>query len=163
MGKLLNPSGSRYLYTYDEKQQLTYALSSDGQQYSFTYDAKGNITNAVVTARKPATVLETGKEYYIFNAFSGLALDSGWRGMSQKVSTFRFMPAAQAQRWRLEAVAGETGVYKLRAMQYDAQNYYLDVSDALTADGSLLGVHPSNTAAAQKFKIVKKKKNTYPI
>lgn len=71
MGKLLNPSGSRYLYTYDEKQQLTYALSSDGQQYSFTYDAKGNITNAVVTARKPATVLETGKEYYIFNAFSG--------------------------------------------------------------------------------------------
>ena len=163
MGKLLNPSGSRYLYTYDEKQQLTYALSSDGQQYSFTYDAKGNITNAVVTARKPATVLETGKEYYIFNAFSGLALDSGWRGMSQKVSTFRFMPAAQAQRWRLEAVAGETGVYKLRAMQYDAQNYYLDVSDALTADGSLLGVHPSNTAAAQKFKIVKKQENTYAI
>lgn len=48
-------------------------------------------------------------------------------------------------------------------MQYDAQNYYLDVSDALTADGSLLGVHPSNTAAAQKFKIVKKQENTYAI
>ena len=52
MAKMLNPSGSKYIYAYNSKKQLTYALSSDGQQYGFTYDDKGNATKAEITAKK---------------------------------------------------------------------------------------------------------------
>lgn len=44
MSKMLNPSGSKYMYTYTDKKELLYALSSDGQDYGFYYDDKGNVT-----------------------------------------------------------------------------------------------------------------------
>ena len=76
MAKMLNPSGSKYLYNYNNKKQLTNALSSDGLEYGFSYDNKGNLTKATTVSRKPAQKIESGKEYILINAYSGHAIDS---------------------------------------------------------------------------------------
>lgn len=98
MAKMLNPSGSKYMYTYDRKKQLTYALSSDGQQYGFTYDDKGNVTKAEITARKSATSIESGKEYILVNSYSGQAMDSYWKGnVGDITTTYRYTPTNSNQ------------------------------------------------------------------
>ena len=76
MAKMLNPSGSKYLYNYNNKKQMTNALSSDGLEYGFAYNGDGNLTKTRITSRKPATKIESGKEYFIVNAYSGHAIDS---------------------------------------------------------------------------------------
>ena len=164
MSRMLNPSGSAYMYTYDEKKQLTYALSTDGQQYGFTYDDKGNVTKAEITARKPATTLESGKEYYVINSYSGLALDSYWAGNpGDNASTFRFTPGATEQIWKLEAVSGTTDVFRLKTMVAPSKNLYLDVRNGLTAHGTMMQIANSNSSGAQKFKIVKERDNTFSL
>lgn len=164
MSRMLNPSGSAYMYTYDAKKQLTYALSSDGQQYGFAYDDKGNVTKAEITARKPATTIESGKEYYVINAYSGLALDSFWAGNSgDNASTYRYTPGSSEQIWKLEAVSGTTDVFRLKTMVAPAKNLYLDVKNAYAATGTMLQIANSNSGNAQKFKIVKERDNTFSL
>lgn len=164
MSRMLNPSGSAYMYTYDAKKQLTYALSSDGQQYGFTYDDKGNVTKAEITARKPATSIESGKEYYVINAYSGLALDSFWKGNSgDNTSTYRYTPGSNEQIWKLEAVSGTTDVFRLKTMIAPDKNLYFDVRNAYAASGTMLQIANSNSGNAQKFKIVKERDNTFSL
>ena len=164
MSRMLNPSGSAYLYTYNAKKQLTYALSSDGQQYGFSYDDKGNVTKAEITARKPATTLESGKEYYVINSYSGLALDSYWAGNSgDTASTFRFTPGSSEQIWKLELVSGTTDVFRLKTMVAPSKNLYLDVRNGLAAHGTIMQIANSNSSGAQKFKIVKERDNTFSL
>lgn len=106
MSKMLNPSGSKYLYNYNDKKQLTYALSSDGQEYGFTYDGNGNVTKAEITSRKPATAVESGKEYILVNSYSGLAMDSYWKGNEgDKVTTYRYTPTSKCHRWKFTRVS----------------------------------------------------------
>ena len=62
MARMINPSGSKYLYSYDGKQQLKFSISTDGQEYGFTYDDKGNVTKAEISARKPAASVQSGGE-----------------------------------------------------------------------------------------------------
>lgn len=164
MSRMLNPSGSAYMYTYNDKKQLTYALSTDGQQYGFSYDDKGNVTKAEITARKPATTLESGKEYYVINSYSGLALDSYWAGNSgDTASTFRFTPGSSEQIWKLELVSGTTDVFRLKTMVAPSKNLYLDVRNGLTAHGTMMQIANSNSSGAQKFKIVKERDNTFSL
>lgn len=162
MSRMLNPSGSAYLYTYNAKKQLTYALSSDGQQYGFSYDDKGNVTKAEITARKPATTLESGKEYLLVNSYSGLALDGGNRGNSGDITTtFRYTPTNSEQHWKLTLVSGTTDVYTLQDVNYT--NRYLDVKGGVNTDGTPLEIFTYNGGNAQKFKIVKEKDNTFSL
>lgn len=164
MAKMLNPSGSKYMYTYDGKKQLTYALSSDGQQYGFTYDDKGNVTKAEITAQKSATVLESGKKYMVVNSYSGQAMDSGNTGnLSHPTTTFRYTPNNPEQQWTLELVEGTTDVYRLKSVVYDAKNYYLDVKGGVNEQGTVLQIYTKNSSDAQKFKITKKQDNTFAI
>lgn len=164
MSAMLNPSGSSYLYTYNNKKQLTYALSSDGLQYGFTYDGNGNVTKAEVTARQPATTLESGKEYYLINAYSGLALDSYFAGnVGDKSTTYRYTPGSAEQKWRLETVSGEPGVYNLKSMVKPEKNLYFDVTNASSANGAALQIYTKNGTAAQKFKIVSERDNTFSL
>lgn len=164
MSRMLNPSGSAYMYTYNDKKQLTYALSTDGQQYGFSYDDKGNVTKAEITARKPATTIESGKEYYVINSYSGLALDSYWAGNSgDTASTFRFTPGSSEQIWKLELVSGTTDVFRLKTMVAPSKNLYLDVRNGLTAHGTMMQIANSNSSSAQKFKIVKERDNTFSL
>ena len=163
MAKMLNPSGSKYLYNYNDNKQLTYALSSDGQEYGFSYDDNGNVTKAEITARKPATTLESGKKYIVVNSYSGHAL-SNWNGTENyPVTTYLYEPDSAYHFWQLEAVAGEADVYKLKALSFPERNFYLDVPNGVNEQGTVLQVHSSNTSAAQKFKIVKKQDNTFAI
>ena len=162
MSRMLNPSGSEYLYTYNDKKQLTYALSTDGQQYGFSYDDKGNVTKAEITARKPATAIESGKEYLLVNSYSGLALDGGNTGNSGHLTTtFRYTPTNSEQYWKVTLVSGTTDVYTLQDVHYT--NRYLDVKGGVNTDGTPLEIFPYNGGNAQKFKIVKEKDNTFSL
>ncbi len=162
MAKMLNPSGSKYMYTYDGKKQLTYALSSDGQQYGFTYDDKGNVTKAEITARKPATSIESGKEYILVNSYSGQAMDSYWKGnVGDITTTYRYTPTNSNQHWKVELVSGTTDVYTLKAVTFE--NRYLDVKGGGNGQGTPLEIYTKNSSDAQKFKIVKKQDNTFAI
>lgn len=59
MAKMLNPPGSKYLYNYNSKKQMTNALSSDGLEYGFAYDDKGNLTKTRITSRNLQLKLKT--------------------------------------------------------------------------------------------------------
>lgn len=97
MARMINPSGSKYLYSYDGKQQLKFSISTDGQEYGFTYDDKGNVTKAEISARKPAASVQSGGEYILVNAYSGLAIGSGTSGIEKEAAkTYNYNPASNA-------------------------------------------------------------------
>ncbi len=51
LSQMINPTGSRFSYSYDENTNLmTYANSSNGQFSAFEYDQYGNPTSATTTA-----------------------------------------------------------------------------------------------------------------
>ena len=162
MAKMLNPSGSRYLYSYDEQNKLNYALSSDGQEYGFEYDDKGNVTNSEITARKPATQVEAGKEYIIVNAYSGKALDSGDKGtLSYDTVTNSYNPESIYQRWKL-VETGTANVYKITSVAFP--QYDLDIQGGSAEDGRVVQIYTPSSHACQKFKILKNNgENTYTI
>ena len=162
MAKMLNPSGSKYMYTYDEQNKLTTALSSDGQEYDFKYDDKGNVIESSIVAKKPELSLKSNTKYYIINAHSGEAIDSGWHGAGQETTTYRYDLTSPYQQWYLEPVAGQTDVYYIKSSYYD-ENYCLDVRDGKTADGTNIQICRRFYNDAQKFKIVKKGDNTFGI
>ncbi len=164
MAKMLNPSGSRYLYSYDEQNKLNYALSSDGQEYDFEYDDKGNVTSSEITARKPATQVEAGKEYIIVNAYSGKALDSGSTGiLSDDTFTSPYDPDSVYQHWKLVST-GTTDVYRLTPAGFPDKTYLcLDVYNNLADEGTIVQIHEWHGYNAQKFKIVKDTDNTFTI
>lgn len=162
MAKLLNPSGSRYLYSYDSKNNLNYALSSDGQEYSFEYDDKGNVTNSEISARTPVTSLETNVEYMIVNAFSGKALDSGNSGkLSDDTVTSSYNPESIYQHWKL-AATDTSNVYKIVPVAFP--QFHLDIQGGYSDDGRVLQIYTPNTNTNQKFKITKNnEENTFTI
>ena len=164
MAKMLNPSGSRYLYSYDEQNKLNYALSSDGQEYGFEYDDKGNVTSSEITARKPATQVEAGKEYIIVNAYSGKALDSGNKGnLSDDTYTSPYDPDSVYQHWKLVST-GTTDDYRLTPAGFPDKTYLcLDVLNNLATEGTIIQIHEWHSYPAQKFKIVKDTDNTFTI
>ncbi len=164
MAKMLNPSGSKYLYDYNDKKQLTTAISTDGQQYGFTYDDKGNVTKAEITARKLATTIESGKEYLIVNSYSGLALDSNKTGVSGEIATtYHYTPTSAQQHWKAESVSGTPDVFMLRSVKFTDKNYYLDVKGGLNEYGTVTQTYPKNGTDAQKFKAVRQEDGTFGL
>lgn len=162
MAKMLNPSGSKYLYSYNDQKQLTASLSSDGVEYGFTYDAKGNVTKAEIIARNPATSLEPGKEYIIVNAYSGNAINAGITGTeSETLNTTPYERNANKQQWRAEAVSGKTDVFYLKAVKHG--NRYLDVHGASGSSGANIQIYRGNSTDAQKFKFVKQADGSFGI
>ncbi len=162
MAKMLNPSGSKYLYSYNDQKQLTASLSSDGVEYGFTYDAKGNVTKAEIIARNPATSLESGKEYIIVNAYSGNAINAGITGTeSETLNTTPYERNANKQQWRAEAVSGKTDVFYLKAVKHG--NRYLDVHGASGSSGANIQIYRGNSTDAQKFKFVKQADGSFGI
>ena len=163
MAKMLNPSGSKYLYNYNNKKQLTNALSSDGLEYGFSYDNKGNLTKATTVSRKPAQKIESGKEYILINAYSGHAIDSC--EVHQTVKTTPYIRAeanynsSRKLTWTPEAVSGKTDVFYLRASAFRAA--YMDVKSASAASGTELQLHAGNQSNAQRFKLVKQEDGSF--
>ncbi|MBP3336727.1 MAG: DNRLRE domain-containing protein [Ruminiclostridium sp.] len=162
MAQMLNPSGSKYLYNYNDKKQLYNALSSSGQEYSFFYDDMGNLTQSEISARKPVSAIESGKSYILVNAYSGLAMDSHWKGNAGDITTtYQFSPEALYQQWQFEAIAGNDSVYKLKAAGFEDR--YLDVTGASAEHGTPLQIWNSSETDGQKFKLVRQSDNTFVI
>ena len=164
MAKMLNPSGSRYIYAHDSNGRLTYALSSSGLQYGFTYDDKGNVTKTQTDARKPALELENGKEYYLVNAYSGKSLYSDTTGVAgDDVYTINYKPTSTYQKWRLEAVSGQTDVYKIIPVAFSDSNLCLNVASNSSTAGGVIELCGRSNSSAQKFKITKQSDGTFVI
>ena len=163
MAQMLTPAGSRYLYNYtaDSKKQLYSALSSSGQEYKFKYDSKGNVTESEITARKPVSSLEAGKKYMLVNAYSGLAVDSGWHGTQEYPATvYKYTADSKYQYWQLGS-GGENGVFTFKAASFE--NRYLDIFDCRTAAGTALITYSLNGGKNQKFKPVRQSDGTYVL
>ena len=165
MAKMLNPSGSRYMYSYDEdNNNLNYALSSDGQQYAFEYDDKGNVTSSEITARKPVTELVADGTYIIVNAYSGKAMDSGSTGKnSDDTFTAPYDPDSVYQQWRLACVEGKEDVYYIYPYAFMDNDYVLDICQSATNDGGIVQIYAYQGNPNQNFKILKDEDNTFVI
>ena len=154
MAKMLNPSGSKYLYNYNNKKQMTNALSSDGLEYGFAYDGNGNLTKTRITSRKPATEIESGKEYFIVNAYSGHAIDSC--EINTPVKTTPYIRAAANPysagklTWTAES-SGKDNIFYLKASAFS--NAYMDVKSASDLTGTELQLHAGNQSNAQRFQL----------
>ena len=149
LAKLLNPTGSRYFYSYHENTKvLNYALSTSGQQMKFTYDDYGN---PVTSEIKPATFERyvQAKSYYIINAHSGNALDAS--GDNYTVVNKNWIPGNTDQMWTIIGTS-TPGVYEVESVKYPGR--MLDVTDpnSEAGVGELMETWPSNHAAAQRFR-----------
>ena len=163
MAQMLNPSGSKYLYSYNEKKQLVSAVSTDGQEYGFTYDDNSNVTKAEITARKPATELQSGQEYILVNAYSGLSMSNGKNTLRELPTTYVYSPNADNHHWRLVQKTGESDLYHLQAMGNPDANLYLDVQHGQNIHGTPLQLYTFHGRTEQTFKIVKQEDGTFVL
>lgn len=164
MAKMLNPSGSKYLYNYNNKKQMTNALSSDGLEYGFAYDVDGNLTKTRITSRKPAIKIESGKEYFIVNAYSGHAIDSC--EINTPVKTTPYVRAAANSysagklTWTAES-SGKDNIFYLKASAFS--NAYMDVKSASSSAGAELQLHAGNKSNAQRFQLIEQDDGSFAI
>ena len=172
MTKLLNPSGSRYMYSYDDQNKLVYALSSDGQQYGFQYDSNSNVTDTYITPLKPASVIEAGKAYYIVNAGTGKAIDSGTATSgADEVTCQSYLAYLNSQKWFV-ASTEESNVFQMASIQRtpetpsctNANNYFFKVSGESNENGSVVMTNNSYYSTDnQYFKPVKNDDGTFTL
>ena len=162
MTKLLNPSGSSYIYSYngsgDSTTTLAAANSTDGQQYLFNYDSYGNVTSATVEQSALAGTLKANTSYVFRNAYSGNAMDMGDMGgyLDNNTKNYRFVRYSPYQFWQL-VPTGEQDVWRIYAPTHGK---YLQVR----SDGEHLRLEadaPSN--AAQKFKLLSNGDGTWRV
>ena len=164
MAKMLNPSGSKYLYNYNNKKQMTNALSSDGLEYGFAYDVNGNLTKTRITSRKPATKIESGKEYFIVNAYSGHAIDSC--EINTPVKTTPYIRAASNANSALKLTwtaefSGKDNIFYLKASAFS--NACMDVKSASSSAGAELQLHAGNQSNAQRFQLIEQDDGSFAI
>lgn len=156
MAKMLNPSGSEYLYRYDTNNNLTMANSTDGIQYKFTYDDKGNVTNSLTTEMKYATSLAENVTYIIRNKYSANAMDAG--GANSTVHNYRCGDVNANQKWTVEAT-NETDVYNLKC-----NGKYLYVESNSNTDNANLKLSTTlGSGNEYKFKILPNDNGTFSI
>ena len=143
---------------------MTNALSSDGLEYGFAYDVNGNLTKTRITSRKPATKIESGKEYFIVNAYSGHAIDSC--EINTPVKTTPYVRAAANSysagklTWTAES-SGKTDVFYLKASAFS--NAYMDVKSASGTAGAELQLHAGNKSNAQRFQLIEQDDGSFAI
>ena len=157
MAKMFNPSGSRYIYSYNDQNRLMRALSSDGQEYSFGYDDKGNVTETTVQGVKPAQAVIPGSFYYIVNAYSGNALDGGLGGSGTWCGTYPYK--TPYQKWGAHYYGD--GEFGFLSAAHDG--LFLDVQGISSANGTILETWEQNSSAAQRFKPVSNGDGTFTI
>ena len=147
LSQMLNPSGTRYSYSYDETTNaLMYANSSYGQLYAFTYDEYGNVLSSTVSESNNSTQVADGSIYYIRNVTTGNAMK--FSGTSLVNGTYATQN--NSIRWKLIS-AGEEDVYYIQP-QSDTSKY-LTVENGSTADKAKIVLSAASTSDSQKFKV----------
>ena len=172
MTKLLNPSGSRYMYSYDEQNKLNYALSSDGQLYGFEYDTNGNVKDTYISPLKPATAIVSGKTYYIVNAGTGKALDSGTASSgADEVTCQSYLAYLASQKWYVLSGEGNN-TFELGSIQRtegtpsrdNVNTYYFKVSGESNTNGTVVMTNNQNYSINNQYiKPVKNDDGTFTL
>lgn len=149
--KMLNPSGSKYFYSYDyNESNLMNAISTDGQQYSFTYDSAGNILSTTVEKDKPDSNPQAGTVYIIRNAQTGNVLERG--DVDKYVHNWRYRRGESTQQWELVST-NEENVYYLKCCSTNSDQKYLYVKNSADADNTDMMVSSTPNTEAHKFKL----------
>ena len=157
LSQMINPTGSRYSYAYNETTNaLEYANSSDGQLFAFTYDQYGNVLSSTITAKRNATQLENDSTYYIRNLTTGNAM----KNANSKLVNGTYAAQNNTIRWNLIS-AGETDVYYIQPAGDTTK--YLTVKDASTSDKAEITVSEISNSDSQKFKITSNNDGTFSI
>ena len=157
LSQMINPTGSRYSYAYNETTNaLEYANSSDGQLFAFTYDQYGNVLSSTITAKQNATQLETGSTYYIRNLTTGNAM----KNANSKSVNGTYAAQNNTIRWKLIS-AGETDVYYIQPAGDTSK--YLTVKDASTSDKAEIILSAIDNSDSQKFKITSNSDGSFSI
>ena len=149
LSKMVNPSGSQYMYAYDSKNNLTYAASSEGQTYKFEYDSAGNPTKSALYAdtNRPVSSVTSGKYYVIRCVADGGVINSKPNTNLSPVFTQNYNPEDKGQVWYLTSY--DTG-FRLRSCQNTG--YSLDLKGGGTTDGTKIQVATSSASNTnQKF------------
>ena len=143
---MLNPSGSSYLYSYDNSNNINTAFSTDGLKYYLEYDDKGNLTR---TATKGVNVthneIDTTKKYAIVNQLTSYVLDKGDNG---DVVNHTYSNIGNLQQWEFERI--DSGIYKIKL-----NGEYLYVENGSSEVGAKLKLGSQNTDSyAFKFVVL---------
>ncbi len=155
LSQMINPTGSRYSYTYNaETNALEYAASSDGQLYAFVYDEYGNVISSTQRAFQNAGTITNGEVYYIRNAATGNLLRASGTQAASKVQNGSLANQDNSIRWKAIS-ADESDTYYL--VPLSSPEYQLENS------GTSLVINPAATTANQKFKILLNDDGTFRI
>ena len=162
LSKILNPTGSRYMYTYNrDTKNMEFAIDTDtGVLYRVSYDAKGNPTTAKTAGMKRATSLSTAKTYMLINAFSGNSVDNSGNSDGGSVKNWRFHISNENQYWKLGSTS-ESGVYTLQ--RADNTSLVMTVENGSTANNANIKLKTYANQDAQKFKLTANGDGTYRI
>lgn len=157
LSQMLDPSGTRYSYAYDEETNaLMYANSSYGQLYSFVYDEYGNVTSSTVSESKKSTQVNADNIYYIRNVTTGNAMKATSSGLANGT----YATQNNTIRWKLIS-AGEEDIYYIQP-QSDASKY-LTVENGSAADKAKIVLSDVSTSDSQKFKVQYNSDGTFYI
>lgn len=157
LSQMLDPSGTRYNYAYDEETNaLMYANSSYGQLYSFIYDEYGNVTSSTVSESRNSTQVNADNIYYIRNVTTGNAMKATSSGLANGT----YATQNNTIRWKLIS-AGEEDVYYIQP-QSDASKY-LTVENGSTADKAKIVLSNASTSNSQKFRVEYNNDGTFYI
>ena len=156
---MLNPSGSKYYYSYDyNDSDLLQIVSTDGQRYSFTYDSNGNVLSAKIEADKSVTSITSGSKYIIRNVLTGNVIDSG--DDSGIATNWRYREANTNQIWEIIST-DETDVYYIKNLS--AGEKYLAVKDNSNTDNADLVLTSTLGGDECKFKLQPNGDGTFTI
>lgn len=162
LSKILNPTGSRYMYTYNrDTKNMEFAIDADtGVLYRVSYDSNGNPTTTKTAGMKRATSLDTNKTYMLINAFSGNSVDNSGNSDGGSVKNWRFHISNENQYWKLGST-NETGVYTLQ--RAGNTSLVMTVENGSTANNANIKLKTYANQNAQKFKLVANGDGTYRI
>ena len=154
--------------TFSGDLQICVTIKSPAQNFEqrteSAYDDKGNLTKTRITSRKPATEIESGKEYFIVNAYSGHAIDSC--EINTPVKTTPYVRAAASSysagklTWTAES-SGKENVFYLKASSFS--NACMDVKSASSSAGAELQLHAGNKSNAQRFQLIEQDDGSFAI
>ncbi len=163
LSKLLNPTGSRFMYSYNSQTKtLSYALNSNGQRYGFTYDSYGNATGSKINIDKPVTTIVSGKTYIVVNAGDGGAMSSTPNVIQSNIFTEKWDPNNANLRWQINESAA-AGLYLFKSVA-SSQGYGIYMKNGATADGNPLALTTyTPTSTNQRMEIVANGDGTFRI
>ncbi len=97
---MISPKGSSYFYSYDSKNNLTYA-KDENMQYSIQYDSHGNPIKTTTAALNPERYLQSEKDYVIVNQYDGKALTVSTGDSQLPVKTSVFEENSTSYLWNI--------------------------------------------------------------